>query len=48
LRRRLRARVLALLAGYKAKTQSFGAAKDALGGMMKELATIVYTDARLQ
>lgn len=48
LRRRLRGPVAALLAAYRSKRVTFGAAKDRLGGLMKGLATIAYTDARVE
>lgn len=42
LRRRLKNRVEALLEGYRSKRIAFGAAKDALNILMKELGTIAY------
>ena len=42
LRRRLGSRVRAILEGYRLKRIAFGAAKDALCSLMKELGTIAY------
>ena len=42
LRRRLGSRVRAILEGYRFKRIAFGAAKDALCSLMKELGTIAY------
>jgi len=48
LRRRLRSRVGAILEGYRSKSIAFGAAKDALNSLMKELGTIAYIHPKIK
>ena len=48
LRRRLRVRVATLLEGYRTKNIAFGAARDTLCGLMKELGAIAYNEPRIK